>query len=214
MTLSSHRSTSSPSSRAAIFFSDNPPIAPVTLPALGRGLVTELGESSGPDGVATLEDNDPLDRGGRGKSEPAPVRGEDGPDRSIPLDKRCMTLGRRRGGVAATGNICGDAGGTKNDEGGPENMVEALALPVRVVPGSRRDLEEPVCSEDTDAAAIDVRGDLSGVSLRNICLSALDSPSKAVCGLSTVTPESGRFDVIPEDAEEDGRIVTPFGQSP
>lgn len=83
-------------------FSDVVPIAAVTLPALGRGLVIELAVSSPPNGVLKLDDTEPLDRGGRGKRG---LRGEEGPDRSTPLDNRCMTLGRLRGGVAATGKL-------------------------------------------------------------------------------------------------------------
>lgn len=81
------------------------------LPALGRGLVIELAESSGPRGLVKLDDIDPLDRGGRGNRDPDPVLGDDGPERRTPLDKRCITLGRRRGGVAAAGNTCGEGGG-------------------------------------------------------------------------------------------------------
>lgn len=84
-TLSSQISGVSPSSLAARALSELVPIAAVTLPALGRGLARELGVSSGPHGVGTLDDRDPLDRGGRGNNDP---RGDDCPDRRTPLESR------------------------------------------------------------------------------------------------------------------------------
>lgn len=88
-------------------------------------------------------------------------------------------------------------------------MVDALALPVLLGAGSSRDLVVPDCRDEIEAPAIEVRGDLSGVSFKKIDLSALASPSNAVLGLSNRIPEAGRL--IVDDEEEDGRIVIALG---
>jgi len=79
------------------------PIAAVTLPELGLGLVIELAVSSPPNGLVKLDDTEPLERGGSGKSEL--LRGDEGPDLSTPLDSLWITLGRLLGGVAAAGKF-------------------------------------------------------------------------------------------------------------
>jgi hypothetical protein len=72
----------------------------------------------GPGVLLILDETvDALDLGGRGnKLEPL---GDDGPvvvppERRTPLLSRCMTLGRRRGGVAAVGKRLGDGDRAEN----------------------------------------------------------------------------------------------------
>ena len=68
---------------------------------------------------------------------------------------------------------------------------------------------EPVVEEI--AAAMDVLGDRSGVSLNKTCLSAFDNPSKADWGLLTDIP---RVEAASDEAIEDGRTLPPTSQSP
>jgi hypothetical protein len=108
-------------------------------PVLGRGLVpgliiwlvaivaVEPTSSSAPVIPVAEEKVDPLDRGGSGKRLPL---GEDGTEvPSKPEENRWIALGRRRGGVAATGKRLGDGGGIKVVCGAEDAKETVDALP-------------------------------------------------------------------------------------
>jgi hypothetical protein len=62
-------------------------MAAVMLPALGLGLTMLLAPSS-TNGLVTVDDMLPLDRGGRGNNDDPFLAGDEGPDRKTPLDRR------------------------------------------------------------------------------------------------------------------------------
>lgn len=228
VTLSSHASTVSPSTRLATALMAASPIAARILPILGRGLVPGLSRpggglsahgpeprTSGP--LLLLILIEPLERGGSGKRE-AFCLGDVKMERE--LERRWMTLGRRRGGVAASGKRLGDGGGRgKRCElatelaDGPEEMVDALTRVRRraIRPegsgkeGTNAEMDGASGVEVKDAPAMELRGEKEGVSGSKICLSSALRPRSERCesllGLASAGPASGLPGVRPDQSD-------------
>lgn len=191
-------------------------------PALGRGLAPGLStmdpcSSPDPDSTVTLDGVEPLDLGGRGNS----VAGGFGDDvvPNLPCEIRCMTLGRRRGGVAAPGKIVGTGGGKKLYDVGPLEMVEARTRFAWFIAEGVRCISTDVVllsawGIDFAELAKDDRADRSGGSLRKSPSSSCN-PSSVGCA-RPATGDRARAptgETISEDEDDDGRIRTPPVQS-